>query len=128
MRYTPEQYAMLKKAEHGLNINDLSEPERWVYQFLIGQKLLQPRYDIEDGLHYLSEIGKCVLAEHRHELDLLQNVAAKDAKDEEHKAFQDKVAVANVLVPLVTFILGILLEHSASIVDGALFLWELLFG
>lgn len=58
MEYTPEQYAMLERFEKGLNIVGMEEEELRVYWFLIDQGLLQPRADIEDGLHFLSKRGK----------------------------------------------------------------------
>lgn len=128
MHYTNEQYAMMERFEHGLNVTQLSEEEKFLFCFLQGENLLQPRADIEDGLFFLSEHGKRVLLERREHLAMLQKEADKDAKQEEHQAFQDKIAIANVLVPIGTFILGIVLEHAASIVDGVCFLWKLIFG
>ena len=105
MNYTDEQYAMLERFEPGLNIDKLTEDELPIYWFLMEQKLLQPRYDLEDGLNYLSETGKCVLAEHREHLNLLQKEADKDAKQEKQQRFENKISVANLLISLISFFL-----------------------
>ena len=41
--------------------------------------------------------------------------AKQDAEKERERRFQKKIAIAQVLVPLITFILGILVEHLSSI-------------
>lgn len=42
----------------------------------------------------------------------------KQAKDERQRRFQNKVSVAQVFVPLITFILGLIVEHYAGLVSG----------
>ena len=98
MRYTPEQYALLETFEEGRLVQELSDNELYTYQFLIGEKLLQPRADIEDGWHLLSEQGKCVLLEHRMELekalkdaDQMAEQAAKEKKRKASDRFHDFV-------------------------------------
>lgn len=44
-----------------------------------------------------------------------QEVAEKKAEEERERRFQKKIAIAQVLVPLITFILGILVEHLSGI-------------
>jgi hypothetical protein len=63
--YTSEQYALLETFEKGGLVQDLTEDELYTYQFLMQNNLLQPRADIEDGLHLLSERGKMLLESHR---------------------------------------------------------------
>ena len=41
--------------------------------------------------------------------------AKQDAEKERERRFQKKIAIAQVLVPLITFILGILVEHLSGI-------------
>ena len=123
MYYTPDHYAMLERFEHGLNIDTLSENELDTYQFLMQQNLLQPRYDLEDGLNYLSETGKCVLAEHREHLNLLQKEADKDAKQEKQQRFENKISVANLLISLISFFVGISAEFYIGIYSRVVEWW-----
>ena len=123
MYYTPDHYAMLERFEHGLNIDTLSENELDTYQFLMHQNLLQPRYDLEDGLNYLSETGKCVLAEHREHLNLLQKEADKDAKQEKQQRFENKISVANLLISLISFFVGISAEFYIGIYSRVVEWW-----
>ena len=44
-----------------------------------------------------------------------EEVAEKKAEEERERRFQKKIAIAQVLVPLITFILGILVEHLSGI-------------
>lgn len=44
-------------------------------------------------------------------------IARDEAKQEKQQRFENKIAIANLLVPLVTYILGILTEHYAGILD-----------
>ena len=46
--------------------------------------------------------------------------AKQDAKKERERRFQKKIAIAQVLVPLITFILGILVEHLSGIGEAVL--------
>jgi hypothetical protein len=42
----------------------------------------------------------------------------KEAEDKRQRRFQNQVSVAQVLVPLVTFVLGLVVEHYAGLVSG----------
>ena len=44
----------------------------------------------------------------------------KDAKAERQQRFENKISIASVLVPAVTFILGLLVEHFSGIISIAL--------
>lgn len=127
MNYTNEQYALLASFEKGRNIDDLTESELWGYQLLMEQGLLQPRADIENGWHLLSEKGKVCLHNHNVQLQQLSEAREKYTQEERHRTIQDNAAKAGVIVPVITFILGILLEHFTSIIDGIVFAWEFLF-
>ena len=128
MQYTKEQYDMLELFEQGARWTDVPEESMFIYRYLMGENLLQPREDIRPDWTTLTEHGKRVLAHHRDTLVQLQYAADKDAKNEIHQRLQDKVAVINALVPLVVFTLGVLLERWAHITNGFMFLWSLLFG
>lgn len=43
--------------------------------------------------------------------------AKQDAEKEREHRFQKKIAIAQVLVPLITFILGVLVEHLSGIAE-----------
>lgn len=46
-----------------------------------------------------------------------EEVAQKKAEEERERRFQKKIAIAQVLVPLITFILGVLVEHLSGIAE-----------
>lgn len=48
----------------------------------------------------------------------------KQTKQERQQRFQNKISVASVLVPLITFFLGIIVESQANIVDWFLSLFK----
>ena len=41
----------------------------------------------------------------------------KEAQNERQRRFQNKISVLNVLVPLITFLLGLIVEHFAGLLD-----------
>lgn len=47
----------------------------------------------------------------------LEKERQEHAKDERQQAFENKVSVANVAVPLFTFVAGVVAEHWGGIVD-----------
>ena len=49
--------------------------------------------------------------------ELAKNVRDQASKQEKQQRFDNKMSIANILVPLVTFILGILVDHFANIVS-----------
>lgn len=49
------------------------------------------------------------------ESEMAADVRRQNAKQEKQQRFENKIAVANVLVPIITFILGILTEHFGII-------------
>lgn len=49
-------------------------------------------------------------------LQVFEEVAKQHAEDERQRRFQNKISVLNVLVPLATFFLGLLVEHYAGLV------------
>lgn len=51
------------------------------------------------------------------ELQKAQKIARDEAKQERQQRFENKIAIANLLIPLITYILGILTEHYAGIID-----------
>lgn len=116
MNYTDEQYAMLERFEPGLNIDKLTEDELPVYWFLMEQKLLQPRHDIEDGLHQLTERGKQVLSYHRASLKKIEQdaeqLAQENAAEKKSKSSDRRF---DVFLLFLGFVLGIIADHISEI-------------
>ena len=116
MNYTDEQYAMLERFEPGLNIDKLTEDELPIYWFLMEQKLLQPRHDIEDGLHQLTERGKQVLSYHRASLKKIEQdaeqLAQENAAEKKSKSSDRRF---DVFLLFLGFVLGIIADHISEI-------------
>lgn len=53
-------------------------------------------------------------------LKQLEDDAHKDSEDKRQQRFENKISVLNVLVPLITFFVGILVEHFSGIADKIL--------
>lgn len=51
-------------------------------------------------------------------------IARDEAKQEKQQRFENKIAIANLLVPLITYILGIITEHYAGIMNFFLRLFD----
>ena len=116
MNYTDEQYAMLERFEPGLNIDKLTEDELPIYWLLMEQKLLQPRHDIEDGLHQLTERGKQVLSYHRASLKKIEQdaeqLAQENAAEKKSKSSDRRF---DVFLLFLGFVLGIIADHISEI-------------
>ena len=69
----------------------------------------------------LTDKGISLLLQLEHDLDEKHK---NQAKEERQQRFQNKVSVASVLIPLVTFIFGLIVEHRAGLIE---FLASLLF-
>lgn len=50
----------------------------------------------------------------------LKKEREQDAKNERQQRFDNKISIASILVPLVTFIFGLLIEHFTSLVSSLL--------
>lgn len=119
MDYTDEQYAIIERLEAGLNYWNLSEDQQWFLRYLQDEGIAQPRADIADGHYLLTEFGKRILfARVERQLKESQEsakIASDEAKQEKQQCFENKIAIANLLIPLITYILGIFTEHYAGI-------------
>ena len=110
MQYTQEQFALLDNFKQGRLLKELSEDDLFVYRFLISEGLLQPRADIEDGWHTLSEKGKMVLENRDKEASDLAKNNAETKKAKTSERLHDFVLV------LFGSIITILVEHFGDII------------
>ena len=58
----------------------------------------------------ITDEGRLALAAMKQELD-------EKAERKKQQSFQNKLSVANILVPFVTFFLGVMVEHWSGLVD-----------
>ena len=63
------------------------------------------------AVYSVSDKGRAMLLE-------LQDSRRKEAEDNRQQRFQNQVSVAQVLVPFVTFLLGLVVEHYSGLVSG----------
>jgi len=97
-----------------LERNGLNAEENEVFL----EKLITPaEYSIDGGLNVtawkLTSAGLDALEE-------FERMRDEKTKDEVHKTLQDKAAIGQVLVPLVTFFGGLVIEHWTGIVGRVL--------
>lgn len=97
---------------------ELSEKGQWLYD----QGLIEPCAFMnleQDGItvigiptaYQITVAGENALAKFEEEHD-------RQAKAERQQRFQNKMSVAQVLIPLITFILGLIVEHYAGLVSA----------
>lgn len=65
---------------------------------------------LDDDITGITDEGRKVLAAMKQELD-------EKAERKKQQSFQNKLSVANILVPFVTFFLGVMVEHWSGLVD-----------
>ena len=63
------------------------------------------------AVYSVSDKGRAMLLE-------LQDSRRKEAEYKRQQRFQNQVSVAQVLIPLVTFVLGLIVEHYAGLISG----------
>lgn len=129
MRYTEAQYAMMERLLDGVDRDALSAREKDIITFLDGEGIAEPRAYVQEGLWVITQKGEAILELHRVELQSRDEQAKKEAeqeaKNERQQRFENKISVLNLLVPLITFVIGLFVEHFAHIIPavGAFFQW-----
>lgn len=114
MTLTTEQLSYLERCASGLVWTWHKIPsEDEILRFLIDEGLISPRVDIADDLIMITQKGLQTLQE-------FYERSGKHSKKEAQRRFQNKVSVAQVLVPLVVFILGLIVEHFSNILGKLL--------
>ena len=92
-----------------------------VYWYLSGQKLLQPREDIRPDWVVLSESGKRVLAQHRMDLEKMQQHACQDAKEKAEKKKEKRSdRLFEFFLALSGYILGLFTDHFFEVIEVVL--------
>jgi uncharacterized membrane protein len=128
MNLSDNQQKMLFKLENGVIWTDLSETELQTLWYLDKLKLATAREDIREDLWMLTEAGSAELyslraAEERAQKEA-EDSSTEKARQEKQQRFDNKLAVLNTVVPIVTFILGILANHFLAVADLVAKFWE----
>lgn len=112
-----------------INANELTSEESQRTGNLIDRKLISIEYGNliqSDGINSRDfYIAPLIDFEHLLKItpagtDALQEFKEerrKQAQDEKQQRFENQVSVANLLIPLVTFILGLLVEHFSGVIN-----------
>lgn len=61
--------------------------------------------------YYISDKGKAAL-------EALEEKRRQEAEAKRQQRFQNQISVAQVLVPLITFVLGLVVEHYTGLISG----------
>lgn len=114
--YTEEQYDLLQSFSGGRLVQELSQEELYVYEFLISERLLQPRADIKDGWHVLSERGKMILENHHNQLrEKAENKAAEKKEKVKERIFQTFLVALGYGLGLLTGNIGAILDFFRAL-------------
>ena len=73
-------------------------------------------YELPDGGVSTNPTKWAITPAGQSALQLFKEVAKQHANDESQRRFQNKVSVLNILVPFLTFILGVLVEYFSGVV------------
>lgn len=129
MEYTQKQYALMEKLSDGLIFDCLDTPEKEILSYLESAGIAAPNVQIADGYWHLSQEGMRILQQYQNEqaakLEVLQRrlsdaqeKAKEKAEQKRQQRFENKIAVANLLIPFITFVLGIAAEHYVGVIGG----------
>lgn len=108
---SPEQIQMLKRTLNGIDLRSCTQEEKDIVRFLLAQGLCEKPVSLDQTVIYASQAGKAYLSSH-------EEILKQQAKHERQQRFDNKISVLSVLVPLITFLVGILLEHWVGIIDS----------
>lgn len=105
---TDKQIEILRRTITGLHgYDDVDSEGRSVLLFLSEQKYCCTK-QLSDPVYWITQKGLAALQE-------IDDKAEQKSKDERQQRFENKVSVLSVLIPFVTFILGILVEHFSGV-------------
>lgn len=114
---TQEQIEMLKRSLSGVDLLLCNQEEKAIVRFLISQGLCEKPVALNQTVIYTSEAGKAYL--HSQE-----QILEQQAKNERQQRFDNKISILSVLIPLITFIIGVLIEHWVGLIDSFLSLFQ----
>ena len=88
---------------------------------LLENKYIEPaeyRKEQFDGVIFLTDvISYRITPEGEDALKVFEDICNEHAQNERQRRFENKIAVANMLVPAITFILGMIVEHLSGIIS-----------
>ena len=114
---TAHQIELLRMSINGVDYyKDISEPDRAVLRYLAEEGLVRTA-SLDDTVCCITERGRA-------ELDKLDKSTKQHAEDKRQQRFQNKISVLNVFIPLITFIIGLIIEHFSSIISRLLSLFH----
>lgn len=94
--------------DHSVSLDELESLVRCRY-------VERPIYDVQNGVvRYRNEFS--LTLEGLSALEKLEEHLRNEAEEKAYKRRQEKIAVLQVLVPAITFILGLIVEHFSGIV------------
>lgn len=110
MSLTKRQTKVLMMSVDGVHMfHDLDDSGRASLRYLESEKLVYTK-PLSEPIYFITEKGLGKLQE-------IEDESAQKSENKTQQRFNRKIAIAQVLVPLITFIFGILIEHYAGIIS-----------
>lgn len=106
---TDEQIRMLKCAARGMEFSNWESHDGEIMRYLMSEGLVASDCQVSPNYFHATQKGLAKLSE-------IENASAHKAKQEAQQRFQNKISVASVLVPAITFILGLITEHFSGVI------------
>ena len=97
-------------------------PESELFQAFIDRKLVRIADSCYEGA--FPRNTWVVTSRGGQELSAYEEKLEQDAQTKRQKRFENKISVLNILIPLITFLLGITVEHFASVISKLLSLFH----
>ena len=110
-----ESYDALLRFVNPVETEELSKRE----QLLLDAGFIEPcatDVDFGEGYFQIFDSAYRITETGMDELRAFEKKSDEDAKQEKQRRFGNKLSVLNLLIPLITFIIGLLCEHYAGIV------------
>ena len=107
---TDRQIEVLRMSINGVHFyDDLDGPDRGVLVYLEQEGYVYTKA-LDPPIYFIKQKGLAKLKE-------LDDKANQESEEKRQKRFENKISVLNVLIPILTFFVGIIVEHFSGFID-----------
>ena len=117
---TDLKFALLEKLYHTAPTHPLSDIDLLNSHFDAYTRIDAAVEDLKEQGYVVGRIGSRSLSltsAGRIAYETAKEEREKQAKNERQQRFDNKISVASVLIPCITFVLGLIIEHFSGIVE-----------
>ena len=124
MNLAREHREMLGMLEKGVVWTELTVEQQEAVHHLEKFGLAGARVDIADDLWMITQEGKIVWEDLQARDEQTKKEADEHAQQKRQQRFENKIAILNTVIPVITFILGLFVGNVDRIASVCVSIWE----